>query len=158
MTRALLDVNVLIALVDPAHIQHDPAHDWFARVGYKAFATCPLTENGLNQARLHGEELARLGIKITHCYSSPALRSIQTADKILEGMNLKDKVPIRIEIGLFELLSWQSYLPCRYPFIDKHTLRAYGYNIDVNYESILNYENLKEWFRNRRKKSQSNRN
>jgi hypothetical protein len=103
----------------------------------------PLTENGLNQARLHGEELARLGIKITHCYSSPALRSIQTADKILEGMNLKDKVPIRIEIGLFELLSWQSYLPCRYPFIDKLTLRAYGYNIDLNYEPVLNYENLK---------------
>lgn len=47
MTVFLLDVNVLIALVDPAHIQHDQAHDWFARVGRKAFATCPLTENGL---------------------------------------------------------------------------------------------------------------
>jgi toxin-antitoxin system PIN domain toxin len=43
----LLDVNVLIALVDPAHVQHDQAHAWFARVGRKAFATCPLTENGL---------------------------------------------------------------------------------------------------------------
>jgi toxin-antitoxin system PIN domain toxin len=43
----LLDVNVLISLVDPAHIQHDQAHDWFARIGHKAFATCPLTENGL---------------------------------------------------------------------------------------------------------------
>ncbi|MFT4101233.1 MAG: VapC toxin family PIN domain ribonuclease [Burkholderiaceae bacterium] len=47
MTVHLLDVNVLIALVDPAHIQHDQAHDWFARVGRKAFATCPITENGL---------------------------------------------------------------------------------------------------------------
>ncbi|MGE0800553.1 MAG: TA system VapC family ribonuclease toxin [Lautropia sp.] len=47
MTVFLLDVNVLIALVDPAHVQHDQAHDWFARVGHKAFATCPLTENGL---------------------------------------------------------------------------------------------------------------
>jgi len=47
VTVYLLDVNVLIALVDPAHIQHDQAHDWFARVGHKAFATCPLTENGL---------------------------------------------------------------------------------------------------------------
>jgi toxin-antitoxin system PIN domain toxin len=43
----LLDVNVLIALVDPAHVQHDAAHHWFSRVGRKAFATCPLTENGL---------------------------------------------------------------------------------------------------------------
>ena len=47
MTAFLLDVNVLIALVDPAHVQHDQAHGWFARVGKKAFATCPITENGL---------------------------------------------------------------------------------------------------------------
>lgn len=47
MTVYLLDVNVLIALVDPAHVQHDPAHDWFSKVGHKTFATCPLTENGL---------------------------------------------------------------------------------------------------------------
>ncbi|MDE1947381.1 MAG: VapC toxin family PIN domain ribonuclease [Burkholderiales bacterium] len=47
MTVYLLDVNVLIALVDPAHVQHDQAHDWFARVGHRGFATCPLTENGL---------------------------------------------------------------------------------------------------------------
>lgn len=47
MTTYLLDVNVLIALVDPAHVQHDQAHDWFSRTGRKSFATCPLTENGL---------------------------------------------------------------------------------------------------------------
>ena len=47
MTTYLLDVNVLIALVDPAHVQHEPAHDWFARVGSRGFATCPITENGL---------------------------------------------------------------------------------------------------------------
>lgn len=43
----LLDVNVLVALIDPAHIQHDAAHDWFARQGKKSWATCPLTENGV---------------------------------------------------------------------------------------------------------------
>jgi uncharacterized protein len=47
MTVYLLDVNVLIALLDAAHVQHDDAHDWFAKTGKKAFATCPLTENGL---------------------------------------------------------------------------------------------------------------
>ena len=47
MTRFLLDVNVLIALIDPAHIQHDRAHEWFARSGKKAWASCPLTENGV---------------------------------------------------------------------------------------------------------------
>jgi len=47
VTVFLLDVNVLIALVDPAHVQHEQAHDWFARVGTQGFATCPITENGL---------------------------------------------------------------------------------------------------------------
>ena len=48
MTGAcLLDVNVLIALVDPAHVQHEPAHDWFARVGHRKWATCAITQNGL---------------------------------------------------------------------------------------------------------------
>ncbi len=47
MTTYLLDVNVLIALVDPAHLQHEQAHAWFLRVGKKSFATCPITENGL---------------------------------------------------------------------------------------------------------------
>jgi toxin-antitoxin system PIN domain toxin len=47
VTRFLLDVNVLIALIDPAHIQHDRAHAWFAKSGKKAWASCPLTENGV---------------------------------------------------------------------------------------------------------------
>lgn len=43
----LLDVNVLIALIDPAHVGHDAAHRWFAADGRVAWATCPLTENGV---------------------------------------------------------------------------------------------------------------
>lgn len=43
----LLDVNVLIALIDPAHVGHDAAHTWFAAVGSAAWATCPLTQNGV---------------------------------------------------------------------------------------------------------------
>jgi uncharacterized protein len=47
LTRFLLDINVLIALIDPAHVQHDKAHAWFAAKGHKAWATCPITENGV---------------------------------------------------------------------------------------------------------------
>ena len=47
MTRFLLDINVLIALIDPAHVQHNRAHAWFAAKGQSAWATCPLTENGV---------------------------------------------------------------------------------------------------------------
>lgn len=43
---ALLDVNVLIALVDANHVHHDAAHAWFGE-GRAHWATCPITENGL---------------------------------------------------------------------------------------------------------------
>lgn len=43
----LLDVNVLIALIDPAHVGHDAAHRWFEAEGRDAWATCPMTENGM---------------------------------------------------------------------------------------------------------------
>ncbi len=41
----LLDVNVLVALFDEAHIHHSAAHDWFETV--ESWSTCPITENGL---------------------------------------------------------------------------------------------------------------
>src|SRR3546814_5994427 len=43
----LLDVNVLIALIDPAHVGHDAAHLWFEREGRKDWASCPITQNGV---------------------------------------------------------------------------------------------------------------
>lgn len=45
----LLDVNVLIALIDPAHVGHDAAHAWFEAEGSRSWSwsTCPLTENGV---------------------------------------------------------------------------------------------------------------
>ena len=43
----LLDVNVLVALFDPAHVHHEVAHNWFDLSRKSGWATCPLTENGL---------------------------------------------------------------------------------------------------------------
>jgi uncharacterized protein len=47
LSRFLFDINVLIALIDPGHVQHENAHAWFAAKGQKAWATCPITENGV---------------------------------------------------------------------------------------------------------------
>ena len=44
---ALLDVNVLVALFDPAHVHHEAAHAWFGRNRGRRWATCALTENAL---------------------------------------------------------------------------------------------------------------
>jgi toxin-antitoxin system PIN domain toxin len=46
MRPALLDVNVLIALIDPAHEFHELAHTWFRNNRQSGWATCPVTENG----------------------------------------------------------------------------------------------------------------
>jgi uncharacterized protein len=46
MSVALLDVNVLIALIDPEHINHEDAHRWFAKQRKAGWATCLLTING----------------------------------------------------------------------------------------------------------------
>ena len=44
--RALLDVNVLIALLDADHVLHARAVQWFADHGKDGWASCPITQNG----------------------------------------------------------------------------------------------------------------
>ncbi len=46
MRVTLLDVNVLVALFDPAHVSHEAAHRWFGRNHRHGWATCPTTING----------------------------------------------------------------------------------------------------------------
>jgi len=43
---SLLDVNVLVALAWPNHIQHVRAHAWFERARQDGWATTPLTQSG----------------------------------------------------------------------------------------------------------------
>jgi len=44
--RALLDVNVLLALFDADHVDHVRAWDWLTSEIGDGWASCPLTENG----------------------------------------------------------------------------------------------------------------
>lgn len=44
--RALLDVNVLVALLDASHIHHLEATAWLARNLRHGWASCPMTQNG----------------------------------------------------------------------------------------------------------------
>lgn len=46
MTRALLDVNVLLALLDSDHVDHDRAREWLDDEIGGGWASCPITENG----------------------------------------------------------------------------------------------------------------
>ena len=44
--RSLLDVNVLIALLDEAHVHHSTASQWLHANITQGWASCPLTQNG----------------------------------------------------------------------------------------------------------------
>lgn len=43
---SLLDVNVIIALIDPEHTLQDRVHEWWAANRHNGWASCPITENG----------------------------------------------------------------------------------------------------------------
>lgn len=72
----LLDVNVLIALIDPTHIAHDEAHDWFASEGRASWATCPITENAVLRIVSHPKYPNRTGGPVEAASVLAGLRSL----------------------------------------------------------------------------------
>jgi toxin-antitoxin system PIN domain toxin len=51
--RALLDVNVLIALLEADHSLHARATQWFAGQAPAGWASCPITQNGCIRIMSH---------------------------------------------------------------------------------------------------------
>ena len=68
--RALLDINVLLALLDADHVDHAAARAWLSTEIHHGWSSCALTENGfvrvISQPRYPGavspfEAIRRLG-------------------------------------------------------------------------------------------------
>jgi toxin-antitoxin system PIN domain toxin len=53
VSRHLLDVNAVIALIDPLHVHHERAHRWFAARDGEPWHTCPLVQNGVVRVVSH---------------------------------------------------------------------------------------------------------
>ena len=51
--RALLDVNVLIALLDADHSLHERAFEWFGAHARGGWASCPISQNGCLRIMSH---------------------------------------------------------------------------------------------------------
>lgn len=105
MSVCLLDVNVLLAMADPRHVNHDAAHQWFAAGGNTAWATCPITENGFVRIASHpnypnrpGDAALVLGTLGRMCSlpghqfwaADTSLRDLLPADTILTHTQITD--------------------------------------------------------------------
>ncbi|XP_017939501.1 ubiquitin-associated and SH3 domain-containing protein A [Manacus vitellinus] len=92
----------------------------------------PLSCCGIFQSRLIGEALLDQEVMVSYVYSSPALRCVQTAQHVLQGLKLNQKVKIRVEPGLFEWTKWEAskVIP---NFMTVAELAEASYNIDTSY-------------------------
>jgi hypothetical protein len=59
---ALLDINLLIALFDSAHVHHRVAHNWLAKNAAQGWATCPITQNGCVRVMSQSQYPGRLPV------------------------------------------------------------------------------------------------
>ena len=100
----------------------------------------PITESGLFQAWLTGEGMREQEIKIHHVISSPAIRCVQTANAILQGMG-DFNTRIKVEHGLFEWLAWcRGDIPVFMPADD---MMKFGLQVDPTYSSLVSMKDLK---------------
>uniref|UniRef100_A0A672FSA8 Ubiquitin associated and SH3 domain containing Ba n=1 Tax=Salarias fasciatus TaxID=181472 RepID=A0A672FSA8_SALFA len=97
---------------------------------------CPITVFGSTQARLVGEALLESHTTIDFVYCSPSLRCIQTAQHIVQGLQLEGKVKIRVEPGLFEWTKWVSGT-CLPAWIPPADLAAANLSVDTTYRCTL---------------------
>ncbi|CAF0987358.1 unnamed protein product [Adineta ricciae] len=107
----------------------------------------PLTLQGLKDAYRTGIILREKNIDIHYCYSSPSLRCIQTATKLLEGLHSNHKLKIRIEPGLFEYTTWyandETTDSLEMPrFLTKKELLENQYSIDKNYHEQMSISEI----------------
>jgi len=75
--RALLDANVLIALLDAEHLHHEAARAWLRSNIQHGWATCPITQN------------ACLRIMAQPAYPNP-LPVARVAERLAEAMATPD--------------------------------------------------------------------
>ena len=62
----------------------------------------PLTEKGIRHARAAGRALARMGVRLDACMSSPKLRALQTAELACEPLGIPVSTEPRLAGGPFE--------------------------------------------------------
>ncbi|NXQ36318.1 UBS3A protein, partial [Alaudala cheleensis] len=101
----------------------------------------PLSCCGIFQSRLIGEALLEQEVTVSCVYSSPTLRCVQTAQHVLQGLKLNQKVRIKVEPGLFEWTKWEASRAIP-NFMTVAELVEASYHIDTSYRSIFPLSSL----------------
>jgi uncharacterized protein len=89
---ALLDTNVLIALVVADHVHHEAAEAWFA-AGTRAFATCPITQGGLVRLLIRQGQPAQTAVNVLSALTAHPRHEFWPDNQSFEA------VPVRGVIG-----------------------------------------------------------
>lgn len=91
--RALLDVNVLIALLDAGHLHHRLATEWLSKNLEYGWASCPITQNGclriLSQPAYPGNQpVAEVARRLTEATNHPSHVFWPDSHSLLDGAGL----------------------------------------------------------------------
>lgn len=106
----LLDVNILIALVDPSHIHTPTARAWFEREGGHGWATCPITENGLLRIVCHPSYPNSLESPARVIESLAAMKSLPGHHFWMDSISLTDGILVEPSRLLTSAQITDSYL------------------------------------------------
>jgi len=91
--RALLDVNVLIALLDGSHLHHARASQWLAGEIERGWASCPLTQNGCMRimaqpAYPQAQPLPAIAERLAQATAHPAHQFLADDYSLLDGTQI----------------------------------------------------------------------
>jgi broad specificity phosphatase PhoE len=91
----------------------------------------PLTKYGKAHAYYTGEFFRSLGLFPLRVHTSPAMRCVQTADSVLDGLGQRDRTPLRIDLALHE--------PSRreLPIESEQFFSSAGFYVDLDYRPSL---------------------
>lgn len=125
MTAYLLDVNVLLALCDPRHVHHQAAHRWFQEKGCRAWATCPITENGFVRVASHPKYPNRPGdvpvvLAILRQFCRAAGHEFWADDISVRNGLLSDRIITHAQVTDAYLLALAAHRGGRLASLDQH--------------------------------------
>ena len=91
----------------------------------------PLSRHGKAHAYHTGEFFRSLGLIPHRVYVSPAMRCVQTADAVLEGLQRRERTPLRVDLALHE----PTKRPL--PLQPAEFFSSAGFFVDLNYQPSL---------------------